>query len=180
MRIGVNALYLIPGGVGGTETYLRALLAALAQIDRANQYVVFTNRETGDGLVPRQPNFTQAPQSLRAVNRPARLLWEQTVLPLAAARARIDVMLNPGFTSPIVCGCPQVTVFHDLQHKRHPEHFRWIDLPFWNFFLYWSARVARVVVASSDATEYSLWLRISTSTLPSTAAPPIRILVPKA
>ena len=28
-RIGVNALYLIPGGVGGTEIYLRELLAAL-------------------------------------------------------------------------------------------------------------------------------------------------------
>ena len=32
-RIGVNALYLIPGGVGGTEIYLRELLAALARID---------------------------------------------------------------------------------------------------------------------------------------------------
>ena len=47
MRIGVNALYLIPGGVGGTETYLRGLLAALAEIDAANRYFVFTNRETG-------------------------------------------------------------------------------------------------------------------------------------
>ncbi len=34
LRIGVNALYLIPGGVGGTEIYLRSLLAALAQIAR--------------------------------------------------------------------------------------------------------------------------------------------------
>ncbi len=49
LRIGVNALYLIPGGVGGTEIYLRNLLLALAQIDKANTYVVFTNRETGRG-----------------------------------------------------------------------------------------------------------------------------------
>ena len=49
-------------------------------------------------------------------------------------------MFNPGFTAPILCACPQVTVFHDLQHKRHPEYFRWFDLPFWNFFLFWSAR----------------------------------------
>ena len=27
LRIGVNALYLIPGGVGGTEIYLRNLLS---------------------------------------------------------------------------------------------------------------------------------------------------------
>ncbi|MBS1855767.1 MAG: glycosyltransferase family 4 protein [Acidobacteria bacterium] len=156
MRIGVNALYLIPGGVGGTETYLRALLGALAEIDRANEYFVFTNRETGADLVPAAPNFHGEPQAVRAVNRPARLLWEQTRLPAAARRLRLDVMFNPGFTSPLICGRPQATVFHDLQHKRHPEYFRWFDLPAWNFFLYWSVRVARILVAVSAATAADL------------------------
>jgi hypothetical protein len=71
LRIGVNALYLIPGGVGGTEIYLRALLTALAEIDTVNRYFVFTNHETGDDLVPAQPNFTYVPQPVRAVIRPA-------------------------------------------------------------------------------------------------------------
>jgi glycosyltransferase involved in cell wall biosynthesis len=156
MRIGVNALYLIPGAVGGTETYLRALLAALAEIDTANEYFVFTNRETGADLVPKQSNFSHIPQSVRAKVRPARLVWEQTALPIAAARLGLHVLFNPGFTAPILCGCPQVTVFHDLQHKRHPEYFRWFDLPAWNFFLYWSAKVSRVVLADSDATAADL------------------------
>ena len=156
MRIGVNALYLIPGGVGGTETYLRALLRALAQIDTANEYFVFTNRETDAELVPKQSNFHHQPQGVRAVNRVSRLLWEQTLLPLASRRLGLQVMFNPGFTSPIFCGRPQVTVFHDLQHKRHPEYFRWFDLPAWNFFLYWSARVARIVLADSNATAQDL------------------------
>ena len=162
LRIGVNALYLIPGAVGGTEIYLRSLLAALAEIDRHNHYFVFTNRETGSGLVPAQANFTHVPQAVRAVNRPARLLWEQTMLPLAAARRRLDVLFNPGFTAPILCGCPQVTVFHDLQHKRHPEYFRWFDLPFWNFFLFWSVTVSRQIVAVSGATAEDLrrWYRL--------------------
>ena len=56
---GRNALYLIPGGVGGTETYLRALLVALAEIDRVNEYFVFTNRETGADLIPQQAKFAQ-------------------------------------------------------------------------------------------------------------------------
>jgi glycosyltransferase involved in cell wall biosynthesis len=156
MRIGVNALYLIPGGVGGTETYLRALLVELAGIDGENQYFVFTNRETGAELVPKRPNFTHAPQAVRAVFRPGRLIWEQTALPLAAARLGLDVMLNPGFTAPILCGCPQVTVFHDLQHKRHPENFRRFDLPAWRFFLFWSAHVSRLVLADSAATAQDL------------------------
>ena len=37
LRIGVNALYLIPGGVGGTEIYLRNLLGALSEIDRRSE-----------------------------------------------------------------------------------------------------------------------------------------------
>ena len=162
LRIGVNALYLIPGAVGGTEIYLRSLLAALAEIDQHNQYFVFTNRETGADLLPAQANFTRVAQAVRAVNRPARLLWEQTILPLAAVRLRLDVLFNPGFTAPILCGCPQVTVFHDLQHKRHPEYFRWYDLPFWNFFLFWSITVSRRIVAVSGATADDLrrWYRL--------------------
>ena len=151
LRIGVNALYLIPGGVGGTEIYLRNLLQALAAIDRENQYVVFTNRETPD-LAPVQPNFATAAVDVSASFRPARILWEQLVLPNAVRKHRLDVLFNPGFTSPVFCACPMVTVFHDLQHKRHPEYFRWFDLPFWKFFLWSSARRSRGVIAVSAAT----------------------------
>src|SRR6202162_296936 len=106
LRIGVNALYLIPGGVGGTEIYLRNLLTALAEIDSVNQYVVFTNRETDADLVPRCANFVNSAQSVRASFRPARILWEQLVLPFAARRYGLDVLFNPGFTAPLMCGCP--------------------------------------------------------------------------
>jgi glycosyltransferase involved in cell wall biosynthesis len=156
MRIGVNALYLIPGGVGGTEIYLRSLLPALADIDTRDEYFIFTNQETGPDLVPKRPNFTRVPQPIPARSRPARILWEQAALPLAALRLRLDAMLNPGFTAPLLSPCPQVTVFHDLQHKRHPEYFRWFDLPFWQFFLYWSAQVSQLILADSEATAVDL------------------------
>jgi glycosyltransferase involved in cell wall biosynthesis len=156
LRIGINALYLIPGGVGGTEIYLRGLLAALAEIDSANRYFVFTNRETGPDLTPTAPNFTDLPQPIRATARPVRILWEQTALPLAAVRLHLDVILSPGFTAPLFAGCPQVTVFHDLQHVRHPEYFRWFDLPFWKLLLFGSAHVSRMLLADSAATAHDL------------------------
>jgi glycosyltransferase involved in cell wall biosynthesis len=156
LRIGVNALYLIPGGVGGTEIYLRNLLAAFGEIDSVNQYVVFTNRETGSDLLPDRPNFVCAQQPLRASFRAARIIWEQVVLPFAVKKHRLDLLFNPGFTAPIACDCPMVTVFHDLQHKRHPEYFRWFDLPFWQFFLWASARRSRGLIAVSAATRNDL------------------------
>lgn len=151
MIIGVNALYLIPGGVGGTEIYLRNLLAALARIDSVNEYRVFTNRETTD-LVPQATNFHAVPQAVNARNRPARILWEQFALPTR----NLDVLFNPGFTGPVICGCPQVTVFHDLQHVRHPENFRWFDLPFWRVLLWASASRSRNLIAVSEATRRDL------------------------
>lgn len=155
-RIGVNALYLIPGGVGGTEIYLRELLLALGRIDQANEYFVFTNLDTGSDLVPSQANFHWKPQVLHARFRPTRIAWEQTVLPLEALRYRLDVMFNPGFTAPLLAPCPCVTVFHDLQHKRHPEHFRWFDLPFWRSLLWASAHHAHQLIAVSEATRKDL------------------------
>ncbi len=152
MRIGVNALYLIPGGVGGTEIYLRSLLPALAAIDSRNEYVVFTNRETGPDLVPAAPNFTRAPLNVRATFRPGRILCEQIVLPFSQP---VDVMFNPGFTAP-VAHPNNVTVFHDLQHKRHPEYFRWFDLPFWNLLLWAAVRRSRRLISVSQATANDL------------------------
>ena len=156
LRIGVNALYLIPGGVGGTEIYLRCLLAALARIDPVNRYFVFTNRETGPDLVPDAENFICVPQPVAATSRPARILWEQIALPIEVARRHLDVLFNPGFTAPLFCGCPMVTVFHDLQHKRHPEYFRWFELPFWRIFLFAAAYRSARVLAVSEATAADL------------------------
>lgn len=152
LSIGVNALYLLPGGVGGTEIYLRGLLAGLADIDPVNRYLIFINRETGADLAPARPNFRVVPQPVRAASRPRRILWEQSVLALESVRRGLDVMLNPGFTAPLAAPCPQVTMFHDLQHRLHPEYFRWFDLPFWRFFLFWSAHVSRLLLAPSQAT----------------------------
>jgi glycosyltransferase involved in cell wall biosynthesis len=154
MRIGVNALYLIPGGVGGTEIYLRNLLRSLAAIDTSNEYLVFTNRETGGDLAP--DAFTHIPLPVNAVNRPARLIYEQLGLAMQSRQHRIDVMFNPGFTAPAFPGCPNVTVFHDLQHKRHPEHFRRFDLPAWNLFLALSIKRSRILIADSETTREDL------------------------
>jgi glycosyltransferase involved in cell wall biosynthesis len=156
LRIGVNALYLIPGGVGGTEIYLRSLLRAMAEIDSPHRFLVYRNRETGTDLLPSSPRFEGRQCGVRAVVRPLRILYEQLVLPRLAARDGIDVLFNPGFTAPAWAPCPQVTVFHDLQHKRHPEYFRWFERPFWDLFLAISARVSRRVIAVSPATAADL------------------------
>ncbi len=151
LRIGINALYLIPGKVGGTEIYLRNALKALAAADPGNEYFVFRNRETGNDLTPPAANFHDRPQRVHGAWRPGRVVYEQFVLPWVCARLRLSVLFNAGFTAPLLCACPMVTVFHDLQYKRHPEFFRWFDLPFWRILLPASAWRSRRIVVLSEA-----------------------------
>lgn len=157
LRIGINALYMIPGGVGGTEIYLRSLLLALDRLKTPHEFYVFINAESRDGLRPPALQFDSGKfhivdTGVPARNRPWRLTWEQVAFPRALRRHRIDVLFNPGYTAPILSRCPLVTVFHDLQHRRHPEYFRWFDLPFWRAFLYASAHRSKVIIAISEAT----------------------------
>ena len=149
-RIGVNALYLIPGGVGGTEIYLRNLLRAMAEIDSRNQYFVFVNRETDNDLCPVSPNFSLVRSAVPGWIRPARLLWEQTVLPMQTARFRLDVLLSPGFSSPLVCRGRKVTVIHDLQHKRQRQNFGFFERQAWNAMVWSSVRFSHALIAVSQ------------------------------
>jgi glycosyltransferase involved in cell wall biosynthesis len=151
LRIGVNALYLIPGGVGGTEVYLRNLLAAMAIHPRGHQFVVFVNHETGPGLAPVHPNFQVVETGVRAASRPRRILYEQLVLPRETRAARIDVLFNPGFTSPHLTRIPNATIIHDLQHHRHPEFFKWMDLQAWRLLVWASAQQSARILTVSDA-----------------------------
>ena len=154
LHIGVNALYLIPGGVGGSETYLRNLLRALAALETPHRFTVFTNRETGREAVPDHPHWQVQPAQVRARYRPARLIYEQTILPWRCGG--VDVLFCPGFTAPALAPCPAVTTIHDLQHKRHPEYFRWFERPFWRYFVWQAVHTSARLVAVSETTRADL------------------------
>jgi len=153
LKIGVNALYLIPGGVGGTEIYLRNLLSALAAIDKHNQYFIFTNRETGKDLCPRTQNFQTVAARVPARIRPARLLWEQIVLPLQGFFRGLDVMFSPGFTAPLLTSARKVTVIHDLQHKKQPGNFGALERRAWDLMVWSGARHSHFLITPSEASK---------------------------
>ena len=129
MRIGVNTLFLIPGEVGGSETYLRSTLKAMAAGFTDLELALFTNRENDALLRSELGGFPQVRFILlpfRADNRYTRILREQLELPGRARRERLDVLWSPGYTAPILCSCPQVTSILDMQYKTHPEDLPWL------------------------------------------------------
>ncbi len=58
---------------------------------------------------------------MRSRSRPRRVLAEQTLLPRAARRARLDLLHNLQNTAPAMPRVPQVTTILDVIYKRYPE-----------------------------------------------------------
>jgi glycosyltransferase involved in cell wall biosynthesis len=148
MKIGINALYLIPGRVGGSEIYLRRLISALARIDRENEYVVFTNRENR-GTFELGDNFTEHHCPVRGLIRPHRIAWEQLVLPWRARQHRLDILHSPGFVAPLFAPCPSVITVLDLIYLEFPQTFPFLARQWMRFLVRHSARRARAVITLS-------------------------------
>ncbi len=128
MRVGVNALFLIPGEVGGSETYLVETLRALAVTQPDLDLLVFTNLENDAFLCEHLDEFANVDfhlVPLRARNRIARIWCEQTELPRLARAAGVQVLWSPGYVAPLHAPCPQVASILDLQYLSHPADLSW-------------------------------------------------------
>lgn len=117
MRIALNLLYLLPGMVGGTETYAKYLIESLSVLDATNEYLVFLNRESGNLPIRTGPNFRRIVAPLRASNRGVRYAWEQTIFPLQLRAARVDVVHSLGYVGPLCTHCPHVVTIHDVNYR---------------------------------------------------------------
>jgi glycosyltransferase involved in cell wall biosynthesis len=105
MRIGIDLRFLLPGRVGGSEVYVRNLLAALAQTARDHKFLVFTNDQNSHSFgLENAPHFSET------------TTWRQN--------APLDVLFFPGTTiNPLRTPVRSVVVVHDIQHVYFPQHF---------------------------------------------------------
>jgi glycosyltransferase involved in cell wall biosynthesis len=121
MKVGLNLLYLIPGVVGGTQTYAVELMKALADLPGDDDYVVYLNREASrlDLQIPERFEVRRCP--VPGSSRGLRYLYEQTVLPVLLARDRVDVVHSLGYVSPLLTRCPRVVTIHDLIYRGYRD-----------------------------------------------------------
>lgn len=127
VKVAVNTLFLIPGEVGGSETYLIQTLRALVAGHPDLRFALVTNRENDARLRSYFGGIDRVsfhPLPLRASNRYARILWEQAALPRLLSRIQPDLLWSPGYTMPAWAPCRQVVTIHDLQYRTHPEDLK--------------------------------------------------------
>jgi len=151
MNVGLNALHLVPGETGGSEIYARRLVPALASVDPGLQLTLFVAREGSALQWPDGIAVERLPISARS--RPARVLAEQTLLPIAAWRAGVELMHNLFTTAPAIASVPQVTTIHDVIYERYPEAHAGLLTHGMRMLVPLAARRSRRVIAVSEATK---------------------------
>lgn len=152
MLIGINLLYLIPDKVGGTETYAREIIPHLA---KDNELIIFCGKET---LVTfkTSKNIKVVTLPIYSSNRIARLIAEQTLLPIMATKYKIDVLFSLGYSAPFIHLCPSVVTIHDLNWYYHPEDFGLINRLVWSILTKLSAKFSDHVITDSSSSALSI------------------------
>jgi glycosyltransferase involved in cell wall biosynthesis len=119
VRVALNLLYLIPGVVGGTETYARSLIHSIAALDDENEYVVFVNKLAADLDITPGPNFRRVICPFLPLRRVVRYGWEQGILPFQLGSEKIDIVHSLGFVVPLAARSRQIVTVHDLNFLSH-------------------------------------------------------------
>jgi glycosyltransferase involved in cell wall biosynthesis len=101
----------------------------------------------GDAELVRVPVSSQS--------RPLRALAEQTLLPRAARKARVELLHNTLNTAPAMPGLPQVTTIHDVIYKRFPETAGRLNIGV-ALLMPLAARRSRLVLTDSEASKRDL------------------------
>src|SRR3954452_10390902 len=154
LKVGLNLLHLVPGQTGGSEIYAMRLIGALLEHD-GPELVLFASREAAPVLrdQPWAGGVEVVELPVRAVSRGRRVLAEQTALPLAVRRARLDLLHNVFTTAPALPGVPQVTTILDLIYKRFPEAHAGLLAQGMRMLVPLSAKRSRRIIAISEATK---------------------------
>jgi glycosyltransferase involved in cell wall biosynthesis len=122
VRVGLDLLYLLPGRVGGTETYARELVSALTAAAPGDRFVAFVNRESRGWDLGDRANLEVVHCEVRASSRARRYAFEQLRLPSLLARSGVDLVHSLGYVGPLRPPCPHVVTVHDLIYRGFAPH----------------------------------------------------------
>ena len=150
MRIGINLLYLLPGIVGGTETYASGLLSGLSRIVSTEDFLIFVNEQAEDWQLPPGENFRRVVCPVSGLNRFKRFVYEQSILPRLLREYNVDVLHSLGYVSPLLAHCPTIVTIHDLNFRVSGNGMSLIRRMSLELFVRQSAMRARTILTVSE------------------------------
>ena len=160
-RVGINLLWLVPGVVGGSETYTIRLLNGLAERYSELEYTIFAVPEFEAAYPDLARTFTTVYAPVSGRRKPARVLaGENTWLVRHCRRRRIGLVHHAGGIVPILHSARPVVTIHDLQYLYYPEYFTRSKLTWLKSMVPRSAEAARLVLTPSEFTRRTVIERL--------------------
>ncbi len=148
LEVGVNLLWCLPGGVGGSEEYLVRQLTGLrdaAPEIRARLFVLPGFAAAHRELAARHELVVA---SLDARRRSRRIVSEATWLP--SRLGNVDVVHHGGGTVPLRSPRPVLLTLHDVQYRSYPEYLTPVKRRYLQLAIPLSVRRADVVAVPSE------------------------------
>jgi glycosyltransferase involved in cell wall biosynthesis len=152
--VGISLLTLVPGIVGGSETYARELCKALGRVGRLeyHAFVPTIAQDAGGALPATVVREYRASSSMpgrvaamsQAALAPGRLRRALRTSELDAIHFPLSVMLPP------VDAPPAATTVLDIQHEVFPEFFSRAELAYRRRVYGWTVRRSRIVITISE------------------------------
>ena len=160
-KIGINLLWMVPGVVGGSETYLSRLLSGLAERPTAFDYTIFALPQFADAHPELAKTFKMAYAPVSGQWKSFRVAGENSWLVKQIRRRNIALVHHAGgVVPPIHVGRPVLTV-HDLQYLYYPEYFTKTKLNYLKRMLPRSCEAARLVLTPSEFTRRTVIERLN-------------------
>lgn len=165
MRIGIDAR-LPFYQMGGISRYVLQLLPALANLDGANEYVVFHSRRDKANHAPNAPNFWS-----RNLWTPCHHRLERWLLGLELLPHHLEIMHSPDFIPPAFGARRRVITVPDLNFLYYPQFLTDESRRYYRDQIQWAVEQADHIVAISHYTREDLLRKLQLPESKVTAIP---------
>jgi glycosyltransferase involved in cell wall biosynthesis len=160
-RVGINLLWMVPGVVGGSETYMIRLLSGLAECPSDIQYTIFALPQFATSHPELERSFRVAYAPVSGQWKSFRIAGENSWLAAQCRRRHIDLVHHAGGVVPFVRRSRPLLTIHDLQYLFFPEYFTKTKLTYLRSMVPRSAEVARLILTPSEYTRRTVIERLN-------------------
>ncbi len=160
-KVGINLLWMVPGVVGGSETYTTRLLHGLTERESKMEYLLFALPQFASAHPELTSRFETLYAPLTGQWKSFRVAGENSWLATQSRKNKIDLLHHAGGVLPLFPSQRPVLTIHDLQYLYYPEYFTRTKLIYLKQMVPRSAENARLILTPSEFTRRTVIERLN-------------------
>lgn len=149
MKIGINGRFLVAKRTG-VQRAAYNLVRTLFELDRSNEYILFTGESQKGSPDWDYPNVRIVSSPIKEGESFRNHLWEQLELPRLARKHKVDILHSPANMAPLMYKGASIVHIHDLCFVVNPQWYSYLFHRVYNFIIPRLAKKSTMVVTNSN------------------------------